>query len=157
MQQARSLALTGDWATDLLETAAAADAGNALAPWVSPDAAAETSAARHAFTHLEHGEFEALTSDVNSADGGVFRATLAAFEYRGRNGTAAVPNQALDAAIVALARSEGSLNLDVTLARIAALRIRENAFIQIDPPPPLGQAIDPAQFEQWYAERLHAP
>ena len=68
-----------------------------------------------------------------------------------------VPSKALDAAIVALARSEGSLNIDLTLVRISALRIRENAFIQIEPPPPLGTAIEPTQFEQWYAERLRPP
>ncbi|HPH65922.1 MAG TPA: hypothetical protein PLF40_09265, partial [Kofleriaceae bacterium] len=61
------------------------------------------------------------------------------------------------AAIVALARSEGSTSLDATLLRMAALRIRENAFIQIDPPPPLGVAMDPAQFEKSYTERFREP
>ena len=157
VHQANTLPLTGEWATDLLETSAAIEAGKALGPRTSPDAASEISAARQAFLRLEHSEFEALTNEPSNADGGVFRANLAALEYRGSRGSPVVPSKALDAAIVALARSEGSLNIDLTLVRISALRIRENAFIQIEPPPPLGTAIEPTQFEQWYAERLRPP
>ncbi len=157
LQQANRVALTGAWANDVRETSEAIAAGTTLGPRVAPATTAETHAALQARTRLAHSEFDALTNELRSADGAVFRAALAAHEYRGSNGSNVVANHALDAAILALARSEGSQQLDVTLARIAALRIRENAFIQIDPPPPLGEAIEPTQFEHWYAERLREP
>ncbi len=151
--QARGLPLSGDWATDLIESVNAIESQKPIAARANP----EGTAARQAFARLEHSEFAELATGLGSSDWGVFRATLAAFEYRGVDGVAVVPNKALDAAIVALARSEGSISLDAALLRMAALRIRENAFIQIDPPPPLGTAMAPAQFEQWYAERFREP
>ena len=46
---------------------------------------------------------------------------------------------------------------EAVLARIRALRIRDNAFIQIDPPPPLGLRYTPEEFERAYAERDRRP
>jgi hypothetical protein len=43
------------------------------------------------------------------------------------------------------------------LARIDALEIRDNAFIQIDPPPPLGLRYTPAELEREHAERERRP
>jgi hypothetical protein len=43
--------------------------------------------------------------------------------------------------------------VDAALCRVRALRIRDNAFVQIDPPPPLGSRLSPEQFERQYQER----
>jgi hypothetical protein len=43
------------------------------------------------------------------------------------------------------------------LARIRALRIRDNAFIQIDTPPPLGLRYSQQDFERAYLERDKRP
>jgi hypothetical protein len=58
---------------------------------------------------------------------------------------------------VILERSTGATQPDAVLARIRALRIRDNAFIQIDPPPPLGARDTPEDFERAYAERERRP
>jgi len=63
----------------------------------------------------------------------------------------------LDAAVLILERSEGAIQPEAVLARIRALRIRDNAFIQIDPPPPLGTRYAPEEFERAYAERERRP
>jgi hypothetical protein len=68
-----------------------------------------------------------------------------------------VSPRALDAAIEILARSAGATQPDAVLARIRALRIRDNAFIQSDPPPPLGTCSTPEQFEREFAEREGRP
>ena len=65
--------------------------------------------------------------------------------------------RALDAALEILARSAGATQPDAVLARIRALRIRDNAFIQIDPPPPLGARFTPEQFDQALLERERRP
>ena len=46
---------------------------------------------------------------------------------------------------------------DAVLARIRALRIRDNAFIQIDPPPPLGLRYSAEEFEKQFTERSRRP
>jgi hypothetical protein len=58
---------------------------------------------------------------------------------------------------VILERSKGATQPEAVLARIRALRIRDNAFIQIDPPPPLGARYTPEEFERAYAERERRP
>ncbi len=65
--------------------------------------------------------------------------------------------RALDAAVAMLGRTEGATNPDATLARIRALRIRDNAFIQIDPPPPLGIRYSVEEFERAYQDRDRRP
>ncbi len=62
--------------------------------------------------------------------------------------------RALEAASGILDRSCGAVERDAVRARILALRIVEDAFIQIDPPPPLGARVDAAAFERLWADRL---
>ena len=54
-------------------------------------------------------------------------------------------------------RTVGATHPDAVLARIRALRIRDDAFIQIDPPPPLGLRYTPEEFERAYEERDRRP
>ncbi|HEU4727193.1 MAG TPA: hypothetical protein VFT22_04875, partial [Kofleriaceae bacterium] len=68
-----------------------------------------------------------------------------------------VSPRALEAAVGILSRSAGATQPDAVLARIRALRIRDNAFIQIDPPPPLGARLTPDDLERAYAERDRRP
>ena len=72
------------------------------------------------------------------SDWGVIRMELAASELR-TDADAHVPvsGRAIEAAHAVLARTIGATDPDACAARIRALRLRESAFIQIDPPPPL--------------------
>ena len=63
----------------------------------------------------------------------------------------------LSAATGVLQRSLGTTSLDGAAARCRALRIRDSAFIQIDPPPPLGQRMTWEEFERAYLERSARP
>ena len=56
-----------------------------------------------------------------------------------------------------LDRTRGATDPEAVLARIRALRIRDNAFIQIDPPPPLGLRYSQQEFERAYLERDKRP
>ena len=56
-----------------------------------------------------------------------------------------------------LERSTGATQPEAVLARIRALRIRDNAFIQIDAPPPLGARYTPEELERAYLERERRP
>ena len=78
------------------------------------------------------------------------------FRTDDENGIPVAP-RALDAALEVLGRTEGATAADAVLARIRALRIRDNAYIQIDPPPPLGLRYTPEEFERAYAERDRRP
>jgi tetratricopeptide (TPR) repeat protein len=121
-------------------------------------ASAELSLERQACDELEAGEFDSLIAAVSSPSWGIAHAALAACEVR-RDDEGGVPvsPRALDAALEILARSAGATQPDAALARIRALRIRDNAFIQSDPPPPLGTRYTPEQFEREYAERDGRP
>src|SRR5205823_10169551 len=103
---------------------------------------------------LEAGRFDQLISATSSPSWGIARAALAACEFR-RDDESGIPvaARALDAAVAMLRRTEGATTADAVLARIRALRIRDNAFIQIDPPPPMGVRLTPEEFERAYAER----
>ena len=70
---------------------------------------------------------------------GITRAALAACEFRtdDESGIPVAP-RALDAADRDPRPHRGADHPEAVLARIRALRIRDNAFIQIDTPPPLG-------------------
>src|SRR5262249_35601747 len=48
----------------------------------------------------------------------------------------------------------GALDLDATLWRLAALALREDAGLGIDPPPTLGPRMEPAEFARQLAERM---
>ena len=126
------------------------------APPVPPGA--ELARERRAAADLEAGRFDLLVDGLASPSWAVARLALAACEVR-RDDESGIPvaPRALDAARAILARSAGALAPDAALARIRALRIRDNAFIQIDPPPPLGARYTAEQFERGYAERTRRP
>jgi hypothetical protein len=121
-------------------------------------ASAELAMERQACDELEAGKFDSLIAAVSSPSWGIAHAALAACEVR-RDDEGGIPvsPRALDAAIEILARSAGATQPDAVLARVRALRIRDNAFIQSDPPPPLGARYTPEQFEREYAEREGRP
>jgi hypothetical protein len=127
-----------------------------LTPPVRPSI--EMSLERLAYSDLEAGRFEALVTAVASPSWGIARAALAACEFRSddESGIPVAP-RALDGAAAILARSDGALQPEAVLARIRALRIRDNAFIQTDPPPPLGTRLTAAEFEAGHAERERRP
>jgi tetratricopeptide (TPR) repeat protein len=120
----------------------------------SPDATMERQACRD----LEAGKFELLAPAIESPSWGIARVALAACEFRtdDESGIPVSP-RALDAAVVMLGRTEGTTEPEATLARVRALRIRDNAFIQIDPPPPLGVRYSQQEFERAYMERERRP
>jgi tetratricopeptide (TPR) repeat protein len=119
---------------------------------------AEYSMERQAWIDLEAGRFELLAPAITSPSWGITRAALAASEFRtaDESGIPVAP-RALDAAVTVLTRTIGATDPDAVLARIRALRIRDNAFIQIDPPPPLGVRLSPEEFDHAYAERDRRP
>jgi hypothetical protein len=97
-------------------------------------------------------------SAITSPSWGITRVALAANEFR-RDDESGIPvsPRALDAAVAIIARSEGATLPDAVLARIRALRIRDNAFIQIDPPPPLGLRYTNEEFERAFVDRDRRP
>ncbi|MEO8550625.1 MAG: hypothetical protein ABI678_11650, partial [Kofleriaceae bacterium] len=153
-KEASRLGPTGDLARELAETVDCIVAQGAPPIHSSPEVSME----RQAFIDLEAGNFEQLVSAITSPSWGIARAALAACEFRteDENGIPVAP-RALDAALEILARSEGASSIDGALARIRALRIRDNAFIQIDPPPPLGTRYTVEDFERAFAERDRRP
>jgi len=153
-KDAMKLAPAGDLARELMETMDTIVAQGTPRVRVSPEVSME----RQAFKDLEAGNFEQLVSAITSPSWTIARAALAANEFRtdDENGIPVAP-RALDAALDVLARSAGSQSVDTVLARIRALRIRDNAFIQIDPPPPLGVRYTVAEFEKAFAERDRRP
>ncbi|MGE0548376.1 MAG: hypothetical protein AB7O24_02305 [Kofleriaceae bacterium] len=118
----------------------------------------EMSMERQAFSDYEAGKFETLVSAITSPSWSIARVALAACEFRSldENGVP-VTARALEAAIALLGRSEGTTDPEATLARIRALRIRDNAYIQTDPPPPLGARYSAEEFERGFAERARRP
>src|SRR5690606_33791305 len=149
-KEAARLGPNGNLAAELIETMDRIVAQQKPPTRRSPDQTIE----RRAWTDLEEGRFDALTSAITSPSWGITRAALAANEFRTQdeNGIPVAP-RALEAAVTVLARTVGALHPDATLARIRALRIRDNAFIQIDPPPPLGVRYSTEEFERAYQER----
>jgi hypothetical protein len=153
-KEAGRLGPNGDLAQDLIETM-----DRIVAQQTPPiRASTEVSMERQAFADLEAGNFESLTSAITSPSWGITRAALTACEFRteDESGIPVAP-RALDAAVAVLGRTEGSITPDAVLARIRALRIRDNAYIQIDPPPPLGLRYTPEEFERAYLERDRRP
>jgi hypothetical protein len=109
---------------------------------------------QHACDELEAGKVEALVTAVASPSWGIAHTALAACELRsGDDSGLPVSPRAREAAVVILQRSAGATQPDAVLARIRALRIRDNAFIQIDPPPPLGARYTAEDVERAHAER----
>ncbi|HSS02481.1 MAG TPA: hypothetical protein VLM79_35720, partial [Kofleriaceae bacterium] len=151
---ASELSPDGELGADLAETMERIVAQEA--PPVRPSV--ELSLERQACDELEAGKFESLVSAVSSPSWGIARVALAACEVR-RDDESGIPvsPRALDAALIILERSTGATQPEAVLARIRALRIRDNAFIQIDPPPPLGARFTPEEFERAYLERERRP
>ena len=124
----------------------------------SSEPSGDLSGEQRACDELEAGKFDSRVTEVASASWGVARVALAACELRSDDESGIpVSSRALDAAIQILQRSAGATQPEAVLARIRALRIRDNAFIQIDPPPPLGTRYSPEEFERTYAERDRRP
>ncbi len=153
-KEAARLGPNGDLAAELIETMDRIVAQQMPPIRQSPELTME----RAAWAELEAGRFENLTAAVTSPSWGITRAALAACEFRTQdeNGIPVAP-RALEAAVAVLARTVGATDPHAVLARIRALRIRDNAFIQIDTPPPLGVRFTPEEFERAYMERDRRP
>ena len=153
-KEAARLGPNGELAAELIETMDRIVAQQEPPVRPSPERSME----RTAWADLEAGRFASLTSAITSPSWGITRAALAACEFRtdDESGIPVAP-RALDAAITVLDRTRGGTHIDAVLARIRALRIRDNAFIQIDPPPPLGVRYSTEDFERAYAERDRRP
>ncbi len=151
---AAELGPNGELAAELIETMDRIVAQQS--PPVRPSF--ELSMERQACGDLEAGKFDTLIAAISSPSWGIARVALAACEFR-REDESGIPvsPRALDAAVEILGRTEGATQADATLARIRALRIRDNAFIQIDPAPPLGLRYTAEEFEHAYAERERRP
>ncbi|MDB4956642.1 MAG: hypothetical protein JWO36_4211 [Myxococcales bacterium] len=153
-KEAARLGPNGDLAAELIETM-----DRIVAQQTPPvRASAELSMDRTMWADLEAGKFETLTAAIASPSWPITRAALAACEFRKEDESGIpVSPRALEAAVAILSRTEGTTNVDAALARIRALRIRDNAFIQIDPPPPLGLRYTPEEFQHAYLERDKRP
>ncbi|HTR53248.1 MAG TPA: hypothetical protein VMJ10_21280 [Kofleriaceae bacterium] len=121
-------------------------------------ATAEVAHERAAFLDLEAGRFEQIANATASPSWAITRAALAAREFRKEDESGIpVSPRALEAALVVLGRTVGATDVDAVLARVRALRIRDSAFIQIDPPPPLGARMTWEEFERAYRDRSARP
>ena len=103
------------------------------------DRSPETSVERRAWDALAAGDHAgAERFATGGASWGLQRALLSASELRAeRDAQVPVTGKALELAQVILGRSTGATDPDACACRIRAMRLRESAFIQIDPPPPL--------------------
>lgn len=153
-KEAARLGPNGELAQELLETLDRIVAQQEPPVHASPERTME----RTAYGDLEAARFDQLTAAITSPSWGVTRAALAACEFRtdDESGIPVAP-RALEAAVTVLDRTRGATNPEAVLARIRALRIRDNAFIQIDTPPPLGLRYTPEDFERAYLERDKRP
>jgi tetratricopeptide (TPR) repeat protein len=144
----------GELAADLIETMDRIVAQQD--PPILPSA--EQSMERQACRDLDAGLFDSLAPAITSPSWGIARVALLACEFRKEDESGIpVSPRALDAAVAILTRSEGTKEPEACLARVRALRIRDNAFIQIDPPPPLGTRYTQEEFDRAYAERERRP
>ena len=138
-------------AAELAETVTYAETGT-IPPF---EPSREQSPERRAYEALAAGDVavpEELATRGNSW--GLFRAALVATELRAEaDNLAPVPTRALEAALMVLERSTGNTLPDAVLCRLRALRIRENAFIQIDPPPPMGTRLADGELDRRLADR----
>jgi hypothetical protein len=151
---AAELGPNGELAADLIETMDRIVAQQT--PPIRPSI--ELSMERQACTDLEAGKFDNLLTAIASPSWGIARTALLACEFR-RDDESGIPvsPRALEGALAILGRTEGATQPEAVLARIRALRIRDSAFIQIDPPPPLGLRYTPDEFERAFADRDRRP
>jgi len=149
--EAQQLNPLPDNTAEFAETVRLCQAGKAPPSVTSP----ETSNERRAWDALAAGDFaipEQLAAAGNSW--GLFRAALTASELRGDGeATVLVTSKALEAALMVLDRTLGNPIADAAMCRIRALKVRENAFIQIDAPPPLGPKRSRAEFAAEFIRR----
>ena len=153
-KEAARLQPNGELAAELIETM-----DRIVAQQTPPTrGSSEYSMERRAWADLEAGRFDQLATATTSPSWGVTRAALAACEFR-REDESGIPvaPRALEAAIDVLSRTVGATDIDAVHARVRALRIRDNAFIQIDPPPPLGVRMTTEEFLRAYQERSARP
>jgi hypothetical protein len=153
-KEAARLGPNGQLAADLLDTMDRIVAQQTPPARSSPELTME----RQAFAELEAGRFDSLIAATASPSWGITRAALTACEFR-RDDEGGVPvsPRALEAALAVLQRTVGTTHTDAAAARIRALRIRDAAFIQIDPPPPLGGRMSWEDFERQFLERSSRP
>jgi hypothetical protein len=64
-----------------------------------------------------------------------------------------VSPRAVEAAGDILDRTAGTTTPAEALVRVRALRVIDDAFIQIDPPPPLGASVPSAELDRRWRER----
>ncbi len=151
---AAEFAPNGELAADLIETM------DRIVAQQEPPIRAdnEHSMERQACADLEVGAFDGLISAITSPSWGITRVALAANEFR-RDDESGIPvsPRALDAAVAIINRTEGATLPDAVLVRIRSLRIRDNAFIQIDPPPPLGLRYSEEEFDRAFRDRDRRP
>lgn len=153
-QELGALDVSAAVADELIETM-----GCIVAQRIPPVAASsQATIQRQAFMKLEAGHVSELMPHIASTLWPIARAALTACEFRTETENAVpVSSRALEAAAVVLGRSRGTTAADAALARIQALRIRDNAYIQIDPPPLLGKRYSAEEFERAYRERDRRP
>jgi tetratricopeptide (TPR) repeat protein len=153
-KEAARMSPNGELAADLAETM-----DRIVAQQIPPVLdVSEHAMERTAWADLEAGRFDSLVSAVTSPSWRVTRAALVACEFR-REEESGLPvsPRALEASLTVLARTVGATDRDAVLARVRALRIRDNAFIQLDPPPPLGTRMTTEEFERTYRARSARP
>ncbi|HTJ41174.1 MAG TPA: hypothetical protein VL463_03735 [Kofleriaceae bacterium] len=116
----------------------------------------EQSVEREAWNALAAGDVETPTRLATEGNSwGLFRSALAASEYRTETeNNVPVSSRAIEGARMVLDRTVGNPLPDAVLARVRALRLRENAFIQIDPPPLLGARMSAQELEARHAARV---
>ncbi|MEZ4366574.1 MAG: hypothetical protein R2939_09840 [Kofleriaceae bacterium] len=125
------------------------------APAVAPEPA--DALERRAYAALERGDLATVHQlTEGSTAAGVRLIALVAAERRADDDPAAVPVRELEAATGTLERTAGATAPASVLARLRALRLRENAFILIDPPPPAAPRLPAARFDAEYAQRRAA-
>jgi tetratricopeptide (TPR) repeat protein len=93
-----------------------------------------------------------LAGGVDATRGGVMAAALHAAVMRAD----ADDTAALGAAATTLATTAGATNPGAVLARLLALRLREDAFILIDPSPPPSGPLDTVTFDAAFRARNEA-
>lgn len=151
---ASELSPSGPLAAELRETVDRIVAQQSPPIRTSPERSLE----RRAYDGLEGGRFDMLVPAISSMSWPISYVALAASEFRTEDESGIpVSPRALESALVILARTAGELHPEAVLSRIRALRIRDNAFIQIDPAPPLGLRYTREEFEAAYANRDRAP
>jgi tetratricopeptide (TPR) repeat protein len=110
---------------------------------------------RQAFRALEEGALPRSLSLSHRGDSWeLARVALATAEFRHpTDNDRPVSPLALEIAQQILDRSAGQTDKHASLARVHALRIRENAYLQIDAPPPLGARLPRERFAALFRGR----